>query len=152
MSNVVRTEVADIFNGRDRAYIYIWLSKLAGAVYVGQTAGPNGTLGRGYAHFRSRGQLRRQMDKKLGVEPEDFNDFLITSYLLPVKEEFIGPESSYREAVEYLVQRTLQLRRGQVRPGFRIISWVRDNDRTRDLSVQLLAQQITEDFLLHYSL
>lgn len=150
MPNVVRTEVANIFNGRDRAYVYIWLSKLAGAVYVGQTAGPTGSFGRGYAHFRSSGQLRRRLDKKLGVEPEDFEDFLLTSYLLPIKEEFIGPETSYREAVEYLVQRTLQLERGQVRPSFRVISWVRDNDRTQDLGVQLLARQIADDFLLNY--
>lgn len=150
MLSVVRTNIADIFNGRDRAYLYIWLSKLAKAVYVGQTASSAGSLGRGYAHFRTRGQLRRQLDKKLGVEPEDFNDFQLTSYLLPTKEEFIGPESSYREAVEYLVQCTLQLQRGHVKPGFRVISWVRDNDRTQDLGVQMLAKQITENFLLNY--
>ncbi len=151
VQKVVRTEVADVFNGRDRAYIYIWLSKLAGAVYVGQTAGPTGSLGRGHAHFRSKGQLRCRLDRKLGVEPEDFDDFQLSSYLLPSKEEFIGPESSYREAVEYLVQCALQLQRGQCKPSFRVISWVRDNDRTRDLGVQLLAQQITEDFLLNYN-
>lgn len=151
MPIIVRATIADIFNGRDRAYLYIWLSKSAGAVYVGQTASPTGSLGRSYAHFRSRGQLRRQLDKTLGVEPEDFDDFQLTSYLLPRKEEFIGPESSYREAVEYLVQRTLQLQRGQVQPGFRVISWVRVNDRTQDLGVQLLARQIAEDFLSYYS-
>ncbi|MDQ2771301.1 MAG: hypothetical protein M3Y54_12465 [Bacteroidota bacterium] len=150
MSNVVRTHVANIFNGRDRAYIYIWLSKQARAVYVGQTAGSTGSLGRGHAHFRTQGQLRRRMDQKLGVDPEDFDDFLLTSYLLPVSQEFIGPESSYREAVEYLVQSNLQQLRGGVRPGFRIISWVRSNDRTSDLGVQLLAQDIVADFLMSY--
>ena len=150
MPNVVRTNVADIFNGLDRAYVYIWLSKAARAVYVGQTAGRTGSLGRGHAHFCSRGQLRRRLDKKLGVEPEDFDDFLLVSYLLPVSQEFIGPESSYREAVEYVVQVTLQQLRGNVRPGFRIISWVRANDRTNDAGVQLLAQSIVADFMTSY--
>ena len=150
MSTIVRTLIADIFNGRDRAYLYIWLSKLAGAVYVGQTNGPTGSLGRGYAHFRGRGQLRRQLDSKLGVEPEEFNDFQLVSYLLPESQEFIGPETSYREAVEYVVQTNLQLARGRVRPGFRVISWVRANDRVSDLQVQLLARHISDDFLLNY--
>jgi len=150
MLTVVRTHVANIFNGLDRAYVYIWLSKSAQAVYVGQTAGRTGSLGRGHAHSCTRGQLRRRLDKKLGVDPEDFDDFLLTSYLLPLSQEFIGPESSYREAVEYLVQTNLQQLRGGVRPGFRIISWVRSNDRTSDLGVQLLAQDIVADFLMSY--
>jgi hypothetical protein len=150
MPQAVRTQVADIFNGLDRSYVYIWLSKAAQAVYVGQTAGRSGSFGRGYAHFCPRGQLRRRLDRKLGVAPEDFDDFLLTSYLLPPGQEFIGPESSYREAVEYLVQTNLQLLRGGVMPGFRIISWVRANDRTSDLNVQLLAQQIADDFIQYY--
>ncbi len=150
MPNIVRTHIADIFNGLDRAYVYIWLSKSAGAVYVGQTAGRTGSFGRGHAHFRPLGQLRRRMDNKLGVDPEDYDDFLLTSYLLPLSQEFIGPESSYREAVEYLVQTNLQQLRGGVKPGFRIISWVRANDRTSDLGVQLLAQNIVADFLMSY--
>ncbi len=150
MSNIVRTQVANIFNGLDRAYVYIWLSKSARAVYVGQTAGRTGSLGRGHAHFRTKGQLRQRLDQKLGVNPEDFDDFWLTSYLLPPTQEFIGPESSYREAVEYLVQYNLQQLRGSVRPGFRVISWVRSNDRTSDLGVQLLAQGIVADFLTSY--
>lgn len=150
MPLAIRSNIADIFNGLNRSYIYIWLSKSAKAVYVGQTNDRTGSLGRGHRHFDINGQLRSRMYEKLDVIPEQFNDFVLISYLLPATQEFIGPETSYREAVEYLVQIQLHENRDRVVPFFRVISWVRSNDRTRDKTVQKLAQAIVDDFLTAY--
>lgn len=146
----VRTFVADIFNGQGRSYIYFWVSKQARVVYVGQTAERTGTYGRGYGHLQVGGTLRGRVEEATGCELEEFNDLLLVSYRLPETPEYVGLESSYREAVEYLVHTYLLTERGNVSPTFRVIANIRTNGRTEQPAVRQLAENIATDFLRNY--
>ncbi len=146
----VRTFVADIFNGQDRSYIYFWVSKQARVVYVGQTAERTGTYGRGYGHLQVEGTMRCRLEEATGYPLENFDDLWLVSYRLPETPEYVGLESSYREAVEYLVHDRLLNERGTVSPTFRVISQIRTNGRTEQRTVRQLAEDIALDFLRNY--
>ena len=146
----IRTFVADIFNGANRSYIYFWVSKQARVVYVGQTADRVGTYGRGYGHLQPDGTLRCRVEDITGHPLEVYDDLLLVSYRLPETPEYIGLESSYREAVEYLVHTQLLLERGRVSPVFRVIANIRANGRVEQHTVRQLAANITSDFLRNY--
>ena len=145
-----RTFVADIFNGHDRSYLYFWVSKQARFVYVGQTAERTGTYGRGYGHLQAGGTLRHRVEEATGYALERFDDLLLISYRLPETAEYVGLESSYREAVEYLVHTRLLDERGNYSPPFRVISTIRTNERTEQNVVRQLAEHIAQDFLRNY--
>lgn len=146
----VRTFVADIFNGSGRSYIYFWVSKQARIVYVGQTADRTGSYGRGYGHLQTGGTMRCRVEEETGQPLETYDDLWLVSYRLPATPEYVGLESSYREAVEYLVHTQLLLERGTLSPTFRVIANIRSNGRTEQAAVKRLAQEIADDFLRGY--
>ena len=146
----VRTFVSNIFVGLNKAYIYIWLSKSHSFVYVGQTNERYGTWGRGYAHIQDTGTLRCRCEDKLGIYLDYVEDLVLFSYVLPNQPEFLGVESSYRLAVEYLVQVNLHQIRKDVVPKFSIVSNIVSTDRTADKLVKDLADSIVKDFFIRY--
>ena len=145
------TKIASCFNGYKQAYIYLWISKDYKVIYVGQTNEKRGTFGRGYSHTQSKGTLRKRFEEEVGLKLEKAYDFVLVSYPLPQKQEYYSTESSYREAVEYLVQTKLRDIRGNVEPNFNLISKVRYNDRVSDKNVQNCAEAIIDDFQKNYS-
>jgi len=147
----VKTNISTIFDGINTAYIYIWLSKNWKAVYVGQTNDVKGTLGRACGHVAADGSLRRNFETEIGIPLEQADDLLLISYSLPQTPEYLSLETSYREAVEYLVQVKLLQIRGKLSPPFRLISKVRPNDRVIDVSINEYAEAIVEDFRQDYS-
>lgn len=147
----VKTNISNIFDGINTAYIYLWLSKNWRVVYVGQTNDVKGTLGRACGHVATDGSLRRNFENEIGIPLEQADDLLLISYSLPKSPEYLSLETSYREAVEYLVQVKLFQIRGNLSPPFRLISKVRPNDRVTEISINEYANAIVEDFQQSYS-
>ena len=145
---MITTRVFNIHNGIDTAYIYIWLSKTFSIIYIGMTNNSCGPIGRAQGHFNNKGTFRKRFLEETGLGVENVNDMILLSFSLPKDRVFISTESSYRESVEYLVMKELQLRRGSVSPSFDIISWHdRFPRRTSNSVVKKIANKITNDFI-----
>lgn len=147
---MIKTEIGNCFDGHNCSYIYIWVSKSEQIVYVGMTNGFSGTIGRGGAHFSRKGTLRKRFLEKKGYYINVTNDLVMYSFPLPKKRIYTSIEKSYREAIEYLVQKELILKRTNVIPSFDVISWVRSNSRTSNLEVKAISSNIVSTFLSNY--
>ncbi len=143
--------ISSSFDGKHIAYIYIWFSKKWEFAYVGQTNNQYGSLGRAWQHIQTGGTLRLRFEENLGVRLEEANDLTLVSFQLPSKKEFTGIESSYREAVEYLVQIKLIEKRATLQPIFRLLSRVRANNRVSNSSIEKIANTIVSDFVVNYA-
>jgi hypothetical protein len=86
----------------------------------------------------------------LGEDIEEAGDLTLCSFSLPQETLFLNIESSFREAVEYLVQIGLYEKRERLVPVFRLISNVRTNERVIDYRVNLIAKNILEKFVSMY--
>lgn len=147
---MIQSNISTIFIGANYAYIYIWVSKKHKVIYVGMTNGRIGTLGRASQHLDRRGTLRANFINKLGYSIDLTDDFQLLTFRLPARKEFISVERSYREAVEYLVQKELLIKRSSFHPSYDIISWVRASPRTRNGIVKKAAQNVVDDFVALY--
>ena len=143
--------ISSCFDGQSKAYIYIWFSKICKVAYVGETNNRYGSFGRAWQHLQTNGTLRSRFEERVGLSIEKADDLILVSFLLPNDREFIGVESSYREAVEYLVQIGLREKRGDLTPSFDLISRVRPNDRISDQAIKEIADNIVADFVSNYS-
>jgi hypothetical protein len=146
LAQPIWTYVSNSFDGNNKAYIYIWLSKLWQVLYIGQTNDASGTLSRAVSHVQANGTFRQRFENKTGVRLEKAKDLVLISFLLPQENEYLSIESSYREAVEYLVQLEMHDIRGSLEPSYKIISNVRYNDRAAYSATQKIAKQIILDF------
>lgn len=144
---MIETHISNIFVGKDRAYIYIWYSIGYKVIYVGMTNSRLGTLGRAFQHLCSDGTLRMNFERELGFGIDDTDDFRLFSFLLPQEKIFTSVERSYREAVEYLIQKQLIERQSITNIYYKIISWVRDSPRSSNSYVRSIATEIVETFI-----
>lgn len=144
---MIETHISNIFVGKDRAYIYIWYSIGYKVIYVGMTNNRLGTLGRAFQHLCSNGTLRTNFEQELGFCIDDTDDFRLFSFLLPQEKIFTSVERSYREAVEYLIQKQLIERQSITNIYYKIISWVRDSPRSSNSYVRSIATEIVETFI-----
>lgn len=147
---MIETNISSIFVGINSAYIYIWVSKAHKVIYVGMTNNRVGTLGRASQHLDKRGTLRTNFINNLGYSIDTTDDFKLLTFKLPLKKQFTSVERSYREAVEYLVQKELGLKRGSLTPTYDIISWVRSSPRTSNGIVKKAAKGVVDEFLRIY--
>lgn len=147
---MIVTNISTIFKGSNSSYIYIWVSKKTKIVYVGMTNARIGTLGRAGQHLDSRGTLRTNFDRVKGYSIDYTSDLILLSYRLPQNKVFITVEKSYREGVEYLVQKELLKLRGILSPTFDIISWVRISPRINNGIVKKIADDIVVSFINVY--
>ena len=145
------TFISNCFDGAGTAYVYLWISKKWRVVYVGQTNNAIGTIGRAYGHLGSGGTLRYLFEDVVGVRLEEADDLFLVSYALPQEAEYIGEESSYREAIEYLVLYKLTFIRGQLEPTFKLISGNRYSSRASIPRVERYAEAIVNDFQANYT-
>jgi GIY-YIG catalytic domain-containing protein len=148
---MIKSYVSNIFVGSDRAYIYIWVSKSHKIVYVGMTNARVGTLGRASQHLDKRGTLRNNFLNSVGYNIDTTDDLILFTFKLPNKKEYTTLETSYREAVEYLVQKHLGILRPSLTPGFIIISKVRRSPRVGNSLVKKTARRIVDQFIAEYS-
>jgi len=152
MSNLyqpVWSLISSIFDGTN-AFIYLWISKKWGVIYVGQTNSSKGSFGRAFDHIKSNGTLRMRFEDQVCINLEKADDLILVSYPLPQKPEYVSVESSYREAVEYWVQIGLRNIRGKVKPRFDLISNVRAVERSSNLRTRRYADEIVKNFLEIY--
>ena len=121
-----------------KASIYFIYSKKHHFIYVGQTFGKGGVLGR-LTHHLCAGEhssFIRRLNKGLeGIFPE-IDDLCVVYYALGDDDRFNNLESSYREGVEYLVQKELRKRLIGYRPWLKIISWVRYNPTANNVDIE----------------
>ncbi|MFY0697658.1 MAG: GIY-YIG nuclease family protein [Balneola sp.] len=148
---MLKSYIHNIHNGVDTAYIYIWLSKKHKLVYVGMTNSFAGSIGRANGHFNRRGTLRKRFQQYKGYGIEKVDDLILLSFPLPKKKKYTTVETSYREAIEVIVQKELLKIRGTFNPTFDVISWVRDSSRTNNFEVKKLATQIVTLFKTGYN-
>lgn len=149
---MIQTNIYNIHNGIGVAYIYIWISKNFAVVYVGMTNNSAGPIGRANGHFNSRGTFRKRFIEKKGIGIEKVEDMILLSFPLPTKRIYISEESSYRESVEYLVQKKLQMIRGSLLPSYDVVSWHdRFPRRTGNTEVNKIATTIVGEFKSIYS-
>ncbi|HVI45895.1 MAG TPA: hypothetical protein VM802_13555 [Chitinophaga sp.] len=149
---MIQTNVYNVHNGMDTAYIYIWVSKLHTIIYIGMTNNSSGPIGRAHGHFNSQGTFRKRFLEQRGVGIEKIHDMILLSFPLPKKRLYTSEESSYRESVEYLVQKELQLRRGKLSPSYDIVSWHdRFPRRTSNSEVIRVAADIVQKFENNYN-
>lgn len=131
------------------AYIYIWISKEYRIAYVGQTHAKAGVVARAFQHVKPGGTLRSKVEK-LGIDWDEVNDWYVLSFPLPSEPEFLSLESSFRLAVEYLVQVKLYQVQNQMNPRLRILSNVTCTPQTNLNYIIGLADKIVSDFLESY--
>ncbi|TDG36073.1 hypothetical protein EZJ43_10340 [Pedobacter changchengzhani] len=149
---MIISNIYNIHNGIDTAYIYIWISKAFKIIYIGMTNNSVGPIGRAEGHFNSKGTFRKRFLEETGLGIELASDMVLLSFPLPKKREYTGVESSYRESVEYLVMKELQLQRGILNPNYDVVSWHdRYPRRTSNTEVLSLAKNIANSFVLNYS-
>jgi hypothetical protein len=143
---LVVSNISDIFIGAQKAYIYIWMSRSHRFFYVGQTNDKMGTFGRAISHLSASGTLRQRCEERVGVPIEYVNDLVLYTFDLPSTPEFIGCETSFRIAVEYLVQSKLYRIRQEIGMIFQLISNVSTTDRVSSTSAKDLSDEIIEHF------
>ena len=132
------------------AFVYVWVSKSCSCVYVGQTSGAGGTITRAGAHVSRYGTLRERFNDSFASDLEEHDDWVLLSFPLPKNGNYTSEASSFRLAVEYLVQVKLQSIRGKMSPRFRIISNVSYSDYCRLEEVKKLAEEIVSRFSDYY--
>lgn len=144
---MIVTNVRSAHNGIGLAYIYIWVSKSTSVLYVGMTNNEAGPIGRANGHFIRNGSFRKRFDQYRGYGIENISDLILISFPLPKELKYISVESSYRESVEYLVQKELQVMRGSLSPSFDVVSWHdRFPKRTGNSEVISIANGIVDSF------
>ena len=135
----------------ENAFIYLWISKKARAIYVGQTNGNGGVISRAGAHVRSSGTLYLRFYEIYGEPPQNYDDWVLLSFTLPNDSNFTCYDSAYRIAVEYLVQVKLNEIRGKCNPPFRIISNVVYNEFCNYKLINNISNKIVHLFISLYS-
>lgn len=148
MNQIVETHISNQIFRNDRAYIYIWFSKIHKIIYVGMTNNRIGTLGRAAQHLDKKGTFRTRFEQNLGYSINRADDLILFSFILPPQREFTTVESSYREAIEYLVQKKLTVLKGKLKYTYDIVSWVRSNDRISNRLVRQTSEDIVNGFAL----
>jgi|SRR5579875_366841 hypothetical protein len=149
--SVTLSYIGNCFVGSGRGYIYILYTKVHHSLYVGQTNGRTGVIGRLCAHVSSDGTFRMRLLEREGIDLDEVGDLHVFSYCLPRDPRYIGIDRTYREGVEYLVQKHLHTVRGRLRPYMRIVSHVEYNDTAKFTFVAATAKEIISKFLEQFS-
>ncbi len=139
------------YRGCKEAYIYIWFSKSERFVYVGETNGKNGVVGRAYEHVNHKSGTLYNRVYEEGYDMDEINDFVLLSYPLPREKTFTSDETTYRISVEYLVQKFLIGKRKNIQEcPYKIISRVVSGEYTGMRRLVNIAESIANDFIEIY--
>ena len=105
-----------------------------------------GTLGRAAQHLDIKGTFRQRFEEHNGCSINLSEDLILFSFTLPNDKKFHTVERSYREAVEYLVQKDLLVLKNKLKHPFEPVSWVRTNQRISNSEVKKIATEIVFEF------
>lgn len=130
------------FVGRDLAHIYVLCSKEFNVLYVGQTNARGGVFTRLGGHLDRGGTFRKHLIRVLDLEIEDVSDLQVWGFALPSVPRFFSEDETFREGVEFRVQKRLQSVRASWSPYFQVISHVTAPETTEFPEVIALADQI----------
>lgn len=128
-------------------YIYIWLSLSNRLIYVGETCSAHGVVGRARQHVSEVGTLNSKLSDN-GYEMGKIEDFYLFSFELPNTWEYTNEETTYRCAVEYLVQIECQTRfQLEIGIDFYLVSHVDYNQKCSTPQNKLIAQHIIAELI-----
>lgn len=139
------------FDGRDAAFLYVWFSVQERFFYVGQSNNRLGSFARAGQHVSSRGTLRARVEGEFGIALEDVSDLTLLSFRLPSLPDLTSVESSYREAIEFLVQKGINERRLELGRGFQVVSIIRYTDAAGFTLLKQISDYIVDETLTKVS-
>lgn len=147
--NCVSARIDDSSIGFPRGYIYLIFSRVPSALYIGQTRGGLGALGRLSQHLSQTDSntFLKRVAHRHNLEDATPSDILFLAVDLPRERRFEGRSSEYREAIEGAVHLTFlkQLcHNGLTAP---LVSNYRINGYSRHHDIGLLAEDIVQFFL-----
>ncbi len=112
------------FAGRGRAYVYVLFSRTWHVLYVGQTHQRGGPLQRLGQHLSRDGTFRVRCYDWDGIEVEEIADLSLIALPLPDEAAYRSESPTYREGVEYLLQKRLESDGARWKPYFAVVSEV----------------------------
>ena len=133
------------FIGANAPYIYVLCSKANNVLYIGQTNARGGVFTRLGGHLDRGGTFRARLLEHLDLPVEELTDLQVWAFALPAAPRFYSEDETYREGVEYRVQKRLQSVRAQWQPYFRIVSNITAPETTDFPEVKSLAAQIVTE-------
>jgi len=138
--------IGNSFNGNSFAFIYIIYTKEFNLIYIGQTNERCGTIGRLSSHLSQSGTFRNHFERITGYPLEVVKDLKILSFNLGGTKQFTSTDTTYREGVEYLVQKFLHEFSAKLPTYYRVISFTRPNSTTSLKYIKKLAREIASNF------
>lgn len=140
------------FASSRRGIVYVGCSKKTHIAYVGQTSGSGGLITRWAQHLGvTTSSFWRRVEERGDCSADNISDLMIFAVELGEESLWNGVESSYREAVEYLVQVAIRQFCGDLVPYLRVISHVRANETCSLGFVRERAEGVVADFFDWYS-
>jgi hypothetical protein len=155
--------ISNLFDGRCKSFIYFIYSKSHRVCYVGQTANDLGPIARLVQHFkgeekdnREKGTFNKQLYNATGKSLFMINDLEFYFHLLPDERIFFSSETTYRNAVEYMVQSkllTLVALEPSPRslPILNFISRVCPTSASNETKINLIADEIALNFVDNFN-
>ncbi len=95
-------------------------------------------------HVSIGGTLRCRAEEELGFPLEEVRDLTLLSFQLPELPDLCSVESSYREGLEFLVQKGVNEARMSMGRGFRVLSIIRYTDAASLELLKHIASEIVE--------
>ena len=145
-SSLHKIDIGNSFWGPPSSYIYLLYSKKYNIIYVGQTCEQNGALGRLCGHLANNGTFRSKV-YETGYNIDEISDLSLCVYRLPNVAYFSSAERTYREGVEFLVQKRLRDISGELSPYLKVVSWVKYNDSASLPEIKKVAKSVIEEFI-----
>ena len=141
MSNVLSFAIGQAFAGRGTAYVYVLYSKEQHVLYVGQTHQRGGPLQRLGQHLGNFGTFRYRIYDHDGIELEDITDLALIALPLPDDPAYRSESPTYREGVEYLLQKRIESDGVTWKPYFYLVSEVEAVTTTTLREIQEIADR-----------
>jgi len=143
VSNVLTFNLGRAFSGHRLAYIYVIFSKASHVLYVGHTSQRGGPLCRLGQHLGDgeNATFRQKLWTRDESSVEDIDDLELYAFPLPEEAAYLSIDRSYREGVEYLLQKRLESEGARWKPYFDVVSEVRAPSTTSLAEIQAQADR-----------
>ncbi|MBK6709673.1 MAG: hypothetical protein IPG51_04920 [Chloroflexi bacterium] len=111
------------------AYIYVIYAPQFNCIYVGQTRGNYGAMGRLAQHISDSygNTFKQKVQRYFDLEEPILGHLEFAAYRLPERQEFLSAATDFREAIEYLIQKNLILMTSRIQMKVGCVSRVKSN-------------------------